>query len=95
MERPSRELRGAQRQQATGTSGTIISIGEACTRASEEDRKAQGAQPAGDEIVLSKLTRFNSRMAELTTPKGEPYSTSAQRSIILQVDRFWKARCAH
>jgi exopolyphosphatase/guanosine-5'-triphosphate,3'-diphosphate pyrophosphatase len=85
MERPSRELRGARWQQATGTSGTIISIGEALRlRASEEDRKAQGAQPAGDEIVLSKLTRFNSRMAELTIAERRAVpGISAQRSEII------------
>src|SRR6267143_5421001 len=85
MERPSRELRGARWQQATGTSGTIISIGEALRlRASEEERKAQGAQPAGDEIVLSKLARFNSRMAELTVPERRAVpGISAQRSEII------------
>jgi exopolyphosphatase/guanosine-5'-triphosphate,3'-diphosphate pyrophosphatase len=85
MERPSRELRGARWQQATGTSGTIIAIGEVLRlRASEEERKAQGAQPAGDEIVLSKLARFNSRMAELTVAERRAVpGISAQRSEII------------
>ena len=85
MERPSRELRSARWQQATGTSGTIISIGEALRlRASEEERKTQGAQPAGDEIVLSKLARFNSRMAELTVAERRAVpGISAQRSEII------------
>jgi exopolyphosphatase/guanosine-5'-triphosphate,3'-diphosphate pyrophosphatase len=85
MERPSRELRGTRWQQASGTSGTIISIGEALRlRTSEEDRRAQGAQPAGDEIVLSKLARFNSRMAELTMAERRAIpGISAQRSEII------------
>ncbi len=84
-ERPSRELRGARWQQATGTSGTIISIGEALKpRASEDERKTQGAQPAGDEIVLSKLARFNSRVAELTIDERRALpGISAQRSEII------------
>src|SRR5262245_41132897 len=47
MERPSRELRTARWQQASGTSGTIISVGEAMRlRAlSEGERKTKGAQP--------------------------------------------------
>jgi len=86
MERPSRELRGARWQQATGTSGTIISIGEALRlRAlSDEERKAQGAQPAGDEIVFSKLARFNSRMAQLSiTERRAVPGISPQRSEII------------
>jgi exopolyphosphatase/guanosine-5'-triphosphate,3'-diphosphate pyrophosphatase len=85
LERPSRELRGARWQQATGTSGTIISVGEALRlRASEEERKAQGAQPAGEEIALSKLARFNSRMAELTVSERRAIpGISAQRSEII------------
>src|SRR5260370_33321383 len=67
MERPGRELRDARWQQASGTSGTIISIGEALRLrpASEAGRKTQGCEPAGDQGLLSKLVPFNSRMAEL------------------------------
>jgi len=86
LERPGRELRDARWQQATGTSGTIIAIGEALRlRAlSDEDRKAQGAQPAGDEIVLSKLARFNSRMAEMdVSERRAAPAISAQRSEII------------
>ena len=79
------QLRGARWQQATGTSGTIISIGEAFRlRASEDERKTQGAQPAGDEIVLSKLARFNSRVADLTIDERRALpGISAQRSEII------------
>jgi exopolyphosphatase / guanosine-5'-triphosphate,3'-diphosphate pyrophosphatase len=85
LERPGRELRGARWQQASGTSGTIISIGEALRlRVSQHERQAKGAQPAGDEIVLSKLARFNSRMAELTVSDCRAIpGISAQRSEII------------
>ena len=86
MERPSRELRGARWQQATGTSGTILSIGEALRlRAlTDEERRTRGAQPAGDEIALSKLVRFNTRMAQLTVAERRAVpGISAQRSEII------------
>ena len=86
MERPSRELRDARWHQATGTSGTIISIGEVLRlRAlSEDQRKEQAAQPAGDEIVLSKLARFNARMAEMNLAERRAVpGISSQRSEII------------
>jgi exopolyphosphatase/guanosine-5'-triphosphate,3'-diphosphate pyrophosphatase len=84
MERPSRELRGARWQQATGTSGTIISVGEALRFDANEERKIQGAQPAGDEIVLSRLARFNSRISEITlAERRNIQGISAQRSEII------------
>jgi len=86
LERPARELRGARWQQATGTSGTILAIGEALrlSTLSEEDRLDEGARPAGDEIELAKLGRFNSRTAEMNSSKrrGLP-GISAQRSEII------------
>ncbi|MDT7780232.1 MAG: exopolyphosphatase / guanosine-5-triphosphate,3-diphosphate pyrophosphatase, partial [Acidobacteriota bacterium] len=54
LERPARELRDAGWQCVTGTSGTIIAIGEAL-RAQDSKQKSQGAQPAGADIVLSRL----------------------------------------
>ena len=86
LERPARELRNARWQQATGTSGTIISIGEALRlkASSEAGQKTKGAQPAGDEVVLGKLARFNSRMAESTiTERRAVPGISAQRSEII------------
>jgi exopolyphosphatase / guanosine-5'-triphosphate,3'-diphosphate pyrophosphatase len=86
LERPSRELHGARWQQATGTSGTILSIGEALRlRAmTDEERRTQGAQPAGDEVALSKLVTFNSRMASLPVASRRAVSgISAQRAEII------------
>jgi exopolyphosphatase/guanosine-5'-triphosphate,3'-diphosphate pyrophosphatase len=66
LERPARELKGERWQRSTGTSGTMLAIGTALRlRAlSEEDRKLEGARPAGDEIEMRKLEAFNSRTAE-------------------------------
>jgi len=83
LERPTRELRDAGWQRVTGTSGTIIAIGEAL-RAQGAKQKSQGAQPAGADIVLSRLERFNERMAGLTQEerRGVP-GVSAQRAEII------------
>lgn len=86
LERPSRELRGMSWQQATGTSGTIIAIGEALRARALRDaeRKAQGAQPAGAEIVFSQLERFNARVAELNLAERKNlHGISAQRAEII------------
>ena len=87
LERPSRELRGRLWQTATGTSGTIIAIGEALRlRRLKRDPSAeeQGAQPAGAEIPLEELARFNERMAgmDVEKRKGVP-GVSAQRAEII------------
>lgn len=86
LERPSRELRGRIWQQATGTSGTIIAIGEALRlrRLRAMSLNEQGAQPAGVEITLGELERFNERISGMDT--GERRSVpgiSAQRSEII------------
>ena len=86
MERPARELRAIKWQQATGTSGTILAIGTALRlRAlSQDDRRAEGARPAGDEIALDKLARFNIRTAEMNAPERRTQpGISSQRSEII------------
>ena len=86
LERPARELQGARWQHATGTSGTILAIGTAARlrSLSEEERQTQGAQPAGDEITLAKLMRFNSRIAELRAAERRALpGISTQRSEII------------
>jgi exopolyphosphatase/guanosine-5'-triphosphate,3'-diphosphate pyrophosphatase len=83
LERPARELRDAGWQRATGTSGTIIAIGVAL-RAQESKQNTQGAQPAGAEIVLSRLERFNERMAGMTQAERRGvHGVSAQRAEIV------------
>ena len=83
LERPARELRDAGWQRVTGTSGTIIAIGEAL-RAQGAKQKPQGAQPAGAEIMLSRLERFNERMAGMTQAERRGvHGLSAQRAEIV------------
>lgn len=83
LERPARELRAAGWQRVTGTSGTIIAIGVAL-RAQESKEKTQGAQPAGAEIVLSRLERFNERLAGMTQAERRGvHGVSAQRAEII------------
>lgn len=86
LERPSRELHGARWQQVTGTSGTILAIGEAMRlRALRElGPDAQGAQPAAAEIVLSKLEEFNERLARLSVIERRGVNgISSQRAEII------------
>lgn len=83
LEGPVRELRAAGWHRATGTSGTIIAIGEAL-RAHEPKRKVQGAQPAGAGIVLSRLERFNERVAGMTQRERRgAHGLSPQRAEIV------------
>lgn len=80
FERPARELRGALWQRATGTSGTIIAIGEALRAKAH----SQGAQPAGADVVLSRVEQFNERMAGMTQAERRGVrGISAQRSEIV------------
>jgi exopolyphosphatase/guanosine-5'-triphosphate,3'-diphosphate pyrophosphatase len=83
LERPARGLRDAGWQRVTGTSGTIIAIGEVL-RARGAKQKSQGSQPAGAEVVLSRLQRLNERLAGMT--QGERRGVrgvSAQRAEIV------------
>jgi exopolyphosphatase/guanosine-5'-triphosphate,3'-diphosphate pyrophosphatase len=86
LERPSRELRTKLWQQATGTSGTILAIGEALRlrRLRVLPSEEQGAQPAGVEIMLDELERFNERMSAMDAGgrRSEP-GVSAQRAEII------------
>jgi exopolyphosphatase/guanosine-5'-triphosphate,3'-diphosphate pyrophosphatase len=67
FERPRRELSGAKWQEASGTSGTIISIGAALRKlaAVDDERKHQPVQPTETDIPLSQLGMLNARFATL------------------------------
>jgi exopolyphosphatase/guanosine-5'-triphosphate,3'-diphosphate pyrophosphatase len=83
LKRPAKEMRDAGWQHATGTSGTIIAIGEAL-RARDSKQKSGGAQPSGAGIVLSRLERFNERMAGMTQAERRGVQgVSAQRAEIV------------
>lgn len=68
LERPAREIRDLRWQRATGTSGSIIAVGQAlrlrALRGTDADE--QGAQPAGSEIAFGRLERFNARVGEMS-----------------------------
>lgn len=86
FERPARELRGKKWQQATGTSGTILAIGEQLRlRAlSEIDPNSQGAQPVGAEIAMRRLSRLNSSFSgQSNAERRQLPGLSAQRSEII------------
>ncbi len=86
LERPARELRGQVWQQATGTSGSIIAVGEALRLRylRDAESKLQGAQPSGAEIVVSQLERFNLRMAAMNVAERRAVpGISGQRAEII------------
>ena len=67
FERPRRELHDASWQQASGTSGTILSIGAALRKitSSDDERKNQAVQPTETDIPLSQLSALTGRLASL------------------------------
>ena len=78
LERPARELHDTGRQHVTGTSGTIIAIGVAL-RARDAKQK-----PSGAGVALSRLERFNERMAGMTQAERRGVQgVSAQRAEIV------------
>jgi exopolyphosphatase / guanosine-5'-triphosphate,3'-diphosphate pyrophosphatase len=88
LERPAREMRGARWLHATGTSGTILAVGEVLRlRAQQRDaaREEQGVQPAGNEIVLGQLAHLNARLAgvSLAERRGVPGISSQRAEIIV------------
>ena len=88
FERPVRELReaGVAWDLATGTSGTILAIGESLRLRALRKAGADelGAKPAATEISLDKLARFNKKMAGLTVDeRARVPAVSAQRAEIV------------
>ena len=89
LDHPRRELRGVKWKRTTGTSGTILAIGEALRLRRRLERRAadqdeQGAQPAGAEIDFQALERFNDEMAgmKMAERRNAP-GISAQRAEII------------
>lgn len=82
LERPARELKNVKWQHATGTSGTIISIGEALYL--QDAGLTQLTARIPFDITINKLEKFNERISILNV--GERRSIpgiSVQRSEIL------------
>ena len=86
LERPSRELRGKTWQHATGTSGTIMAIGESLRRLAQSpvDQRGTSARPVSADIVLANLEKFNERVSRLDTTKRRNLpGISSQRAEIV------------
>lgn len=87
FERPRRELRNARWQQASGTSGTILSIGAALRDAGSNniDRKNQAVQPTETDIALSKVSELNAQLAnmDMAQRRALPGITSQRSEIII------------
>ncbi len=86
LERPAREMSGARWRHATGTSGTIIAVGEVLRLRAlrEAGRAEQGAQPAGAEVVFARLERLNAKLAGMSGEERRGVAgISAQRSEII------------
>jgi exopolyphosphatase/guanosine-5'-triphosphate,3'-diphosphate pyrophosphatase len=86
LERPARELAGARWQYATGTSGTIIAVGEVLRRRAQRDggRAEQGAQAPGAEIALGQLEKLNERFASMSAEERRAVpGVSQQRAEII------------
>ena len=67
FERPRRELRDANWQQASGTSGTILALGSTLRKlaSDNDDRKQQPVQPTETDIPLSQLAALNAKLVTL------------------------------
>jgi exopolyphosphatase/guanosine-5'-triphosphate,3'-diphosphate pyrophosphatase len=86
FERPARELKSGKWQQATGTSGTVLAIGGTLRAKStaSDDRKSQAVQPSEAEIPLSRLSRLNAALANMTNAERRNVSgISSQRADII------------
>jgi exopolyphosphatase / guanosine-5'-triphosphate,3'-diphosphate pyrophosphatase len=86
FERPARELRSRKWSQATGTSGTVLAIGNVLQLEEQNQAEAQtqGAQPAGTDITLARLAHINASLAGLNAAERRRVpGISAQRAEII------------
>ena len=81
VERPARELQDRSWDSVTGTSGTILAIGNALRAWTN---KVQTVQPVEAVIGLSELAQFNSALAEMTTAERKSAAQlTVQRAEII------------
>lgn len=82
LERPARELRGVKWQTATGTSGTILALGEII--AARKSLKPETPGRTGKPFSLAELKDFSENVAELDQrARLEKFSLSEQRAEII------------
>jgi exopolyphosphatase/guanosine-5'-triphosphate,3'-diphosphate pyrophosphatase len=81
LERPARELSDCEWESVTGTSGTILAIGNALRAQSGID---ETVQPIETVINLRELTEFNASLAAMTTAeRRNKVGLTAQRAEII------------
>ena len=81
LDRPARELHDSRWDSATGTSGTILAIGNALRLWTTTEEKVQ---PVESVIKLRELAQFNAAMAEMTVAERKSAARiTAQRAEII------------
>ena len=92
LERPARELRDYRWENVSGTSGTILAIGNALRLRSAGQ---QTVQPIETRIKLKELAEFNSNLAEMTIQERKIAArlTLARAEIIVAGGLVAKVRC--
>jgi exopolyphosphatase/guanosine-5'-triphosphate,3'-diphosphate pyrophosphatase len=85
FQRPARELKSASWQQVSGTSGTILAIGEILRSqfSPKTHEKNQPAQPTGAEVPLGWLAQLNARLGSMNQSERRELGISSQRSEII------------
>jgi exopolyphosphatase/guanosine-5'-triphosphate,3'-diphosphate pyrophosphatase len=81
LARPARELREQQWKDATGTSGTILALGNSLN---DNLEKTEAAQPSEKVVELSALTELNASLAKLSLGERQSRASfSPQRAEII------------
>jgi exopolyphosphatase/guanosine-5'-triphosphate,3'-diphosphate pyrophosphatase len=85
LERPARELQDHSWDAATGTSGTILAIGQALRLRTGSNGKAdQGAQPVESVITLKELSHWNAALAVMNAAqRRDACGMNAKRAEII------------
>jgi len=86
FERPARELKGEKWDHTTGTSGTIRAVGLTLRQQSttDEERKAQAAQPMESKISLRRLSQLTNNLAGMNEAERSTVpGISSQRATII------------
>lgn len=83
LERPGREIRSANWKTATGTSGTILTLGEVIS-ANQSNLSENGSERGGKIIALNDLQKFTENLVEMDLPRRlKAFDLSNQRAEII------------
>jgi exopolyphosphatase / guanosine-5'-triphosphate,3'-diphosphate pyrophosphatase len=86
FQRPARELRNAKWQQVSGTSGTVLALGNTlrAQTTNNTDLKERPAEPTEAEIPLSRLAQLNASISSMSqSDRRARHGISSQRSEII------------